>query len=539
MSPSRPRPRNPGRCPAPALVPAPARSRVTRSRRREPRPIRRTGPPPRRRLAEPEPRPRRGPQPRLAARARREPRSDPVPARSTRRPRAWSRRPGQGLHPRSAAAPRPAARCRGRPSFRFRLPSGSRARLRWTVRRSPNPTERARTWLRRALVVTGRLSRRFGRNGSGQGFRISLDGRDRQDLGHGFGHGRDCRLGLDRRLGRARRDRLDHRDGFRLLAELGSLGDDLGDQLLGLAAGGAVADGDDADMVLADQVLEVLLGLGAPVLGRVRVDHPLFEQVAVAVEHRDLAAGAEAGVDRQDDLRRDRRLEQQAAEVPGEDVDGVPLGQLGQVAADLALHAGQEQAVEGVDGRRRGRTRRGGAPPAAGDGRAPPSRSGRETVELDLQRPFLVASVDRQHAVGRDVRDRLGIVEVVAIFEPFALGDLGLVGDDLAGLPDHPADRVAHGGQLADRLGEDVAHPFEDLLDRVELLLGIERTPGPAALQVGQGLVAVPDPQGQRFEAPCRGPPTPWSSSWACREDRGLRAAWGYRPRGSPRRARR
>ena len=40
------------------------------------------------------------------------------------------------------------------------------------------------------------------------------------------------------------------------LAELGPLGDDLGDQLFGLPAGRAVADGDDADLVLADQVLE-------------------------------------------------------------------------------------------------------------------------------------------------------------------------------------------------------------------------------------------------------------------------------------------
>ena len=52
------------------------------------------------------------------------------------------------------------------------------------------------------------------------------------------------------------------------LAELRPLGDDLGDQLLGLAAGGAVADGDDADLVLADQVLEEDLGLGPAVLGR-------------------------------------------------------------------------------------------------------------------------------------------------------------------------------------------------------------------------------------------------------------------------------
>ena len=104
-------------------------------------------------------------------------------------------------------------------------------------------------------------------------------------------------------------------------------------------------------------------------------------------------------------------------------------------------------------------------------------------LELDLERPFLVAPVDRQDAVGRDVGDRLGVVEVVAVLEPLALGDLGLGRDDLAGLPDDAADRVADGGQLADRLGQDVADPFEDLLGGVELLLGVERTPAAAAVR--------------------------------------------------------
>ena len=172
-------------------------------------------------------------------------------------------------------------------------------------------------------------------------------------------------------------------------AELDSLGDDLGDQLLGLAAGGAVADGDDADLVLADQVLEEDLGLRPAVLGRVRVDHALVEQVAAAVEHRHLAAGPEPGVDRQHDLLGDRRLKQQAAQVLGEDLDGVLLGHLGQVAADLALHAGQDQAVEGVD--------RGGAEELglgmalerklAEEQRA--SRSGRETSSRTLSGPSL------------------------------------------------------------------------------------------------------------------------------------------------------
>ena len=96
--------------------------------------------------------------------------------------------------------------------------------------------------------------------------------------------------------------------------------------------------------------------------------------------------------------------------------------------------------------------------------------SGAGDLELDLERPFLVAAVDRQDAMRRDVRDRLGVVEIIAVLQALAFGNLGLGGDDLAGLPDDPADRVADRGHLADGLGEDVADPFEDLLGRVEFL---------------------------------------------------------------------
>ena len=81
------------------------------------------------------------------------------------------------------------------------------------------------------------------------------------------------------------------------------------------------------------------------------IDDRLVEEVAATVEHSDLATRAESGIDGQDDLLGNRRLEQQAAQVLGEDVDGVLLGTVGQVAADLSLHAGQDQPVEGIDRR--------------------------------------------------------------------------------------------------------------------------------------------------------------------------------------------
>ena len=203
------------------------------------------------------------------------------------------------------------------------------------------------------------------------------------------------------------------------------------------------------------------------------IDHGLVDQLAAGVEHGDLAAVLEPGIDGQHDLLGDRRLEQQAAQVAGEDLDGVLLGGLGQVATDLALHAGQDQPIERVDGGgmeqvvlgmalQRELAEQRGLHVGPGD------------LELDLQRAFLVAAVDRQHAVGRDLRDRLGVFEVIAVFQALALGDLRLAGDDLAGLPDDLADGVADHGHLADRLGEDVADPLQDLLDRVDALLGVD-----------------------------------------------------------------
>ena len=211
--------------------------------------------------------------------------------------------------------------------------------------------------------------------------------------------------------------------------------DQIGDELLGLAAAGAVADGDDGDLVLADELFELRLASAAFCFW-LRVDHRVFEQLAGLVEHRDLAAGAEAGVDGQHLLAADRRLEQQAAQVAGEDVDGVLLGALGQFAADLALQAGQERA---------GRAR----PSMTSDqnSRCGWSASGemvlrdlvgqcRHPSRCDLQDVRLLAAVDRQHAVRRDVLDRLLEVEVGSNSLPFPSGTLVLHRGDQPGVPE-------------------------------------------------------------------------------------------------------
>ena len=228
------------------------------------------------------------------------------------------------------------------------------------------------------------------------------------------------------------------------------------------------------------------------------INDGLVEHIAAGIEHGDLTAGSEPWIDRHHDLLGDWWLQQQPAQILGEDFDGVFLGGFGQIAANLAFHARQDQTVEGVERR---------CAEELGVGMAVQRKLtdkhsfeiGPRYIESDLERTFLVATIDRQNSMRRDLRDRLGVVKIVPILEPLPLGNFGLAGDDLAGLPDDLADGIAHRGHLADGFREDVADPFEHLLDRFEALFGVDEFLC-RRRQVGQGLVAGPDPEGERFQ---------------------------------------
>ena len=172
---------------------------------------------------------------------------------------------------------------------------------------------------------------------------------------------------------------------------------------------------------------------------------------------------------------------------------------LGQVATHLALEAGHEQAVQRVD---RGLVERVGVRVAI-QRKLPQDRAFEilpGNFQLHLQRAFLVAAIDRQHAMRRNVAHGLGVFEVVAIFQALTFGEVfALGGDDLARFPDGAADGFADDRQLVDRLGQDVADAFEHALDGLQPLLGRDEL-GRRGVQVRQGLIAVPDAQGQGFE---------------------------------------
>ena len=105
------------------------------------------------------------------------------------------------------------------------------------------------------------------------------------------------------------------------------------DQLLGLAAGGAVADGDQLDPVLRDQLRELGLRAAHVVLaaGRDRRSS-VASSLPVRVDHRDLHAGADAGIEPHRRARAGGRGQQQVLEIAGEDVDRLVLGALAQLA---------------------------------------------------------------------------------------------------------------------------------------------------------------------------------------------------------------
>ena len=126
--------------------------------------------------------------------------------------------------------------------------------------------------------------------------------------------------------------------------------DQIGEEILGVAAGRAVADDDHGELVLLDHFQHLLPGFAAAVGLAHQIDHALAEQVAELVERRQLAAAAKTGIDRQQAVVVDRRLQEQVAKILGEHAHRVRLGVVGQLAADFALQAGQNQAAERVAG---------------------------------------------------------------------------------------------------------------------------------------------------------------------------------------------
>ena len=243
------------------------------------------------------------------------------------------------------------------------------------------------------------------------------------------------------------------------------LGNELRDDFLGLAAGGAVADDDGVDAVLLDEAGELALGAGDVVARLGGVDHAVVEQFAGLVHDGDLAAGAVARIEREHAGAAHGACREQALKVLGKDVDGLGLGANGELGAGLALQRGGHQALVtiGDGGVKDGREDALASGPTAAEACR---GSGAVDVHAHAELALALTAVDSQHTVVGYTAQRL-IIAVVRLVGGL-LGGVGGLDDDVGGVLRKGAQIGDVLGVLGHRLGHDVCRAGERLLGRVE-----------------------------------------------------------------------
>ena len=274
-------------------------------------------------------------------------------------------------------------------------------------------------------------------------------------------------------------------------------GDELRDDFLGLAAGGAVADDDGVDAVLLDEAGELALGAGDVVARLGGVDHAVVEQLAGLVHDGDLAAGAVARIEREHAGAAHGARREQALEILGKDVDGLGLGADGEFGAGLALQRGGHEALVAVgdggieDGSKHALTAGPTASEACRGG-------GAVDVHAHAELALALTAIDSQHAVVGYTAQRL-VIAVVRLVGGL-LGGVGGLDDDIGGVLRKGAQVGDVLGVLGYRFGHDVGGTGERLFGRVEagLIIDVYRG-GVERAALGRGL--HDDHVGERLQA--------------------------------------
>ena len=264
-------------------------------------------------------------------------------------------------------------------------------------------------------------------------------------------------------------------------------GDEVRRELLRLVGGGAVADGEQRDVMARDEVEHGLRGRRALRLALRDLEHAVREHAACRVDDGHLAARAVAGIEPHDDAARERRLQEELSEIRAEDMDGLRLCVLRELAADLALERGEEQAFLAVRERRAQLVREDGAAAVEMgeelvDGRLVVD------VEADAQESFLLAAVDGEDAVRGQRAHGLRVVRVHE--ERLRLLALRRVRAELraqrASLPEALAHLAAQARVLRGRLRDDVARAGECVLRGRHALGRVDEGGG-----VGEGIAVA------------------------------------------------
>lgn len=248
-----------------------------------------------------------------------------------------------------------------------------------------------------------------------------------------------------------------------------------------------------------DQRADEPLRLGDLVVRRRRIGDRHLQQLAGGVDDRQLAAGAVRRIDAEHDMAAHRRLQQQAAQIGGEDADRVLLRPLRQLRAHLALDRRRDEPLvrvlddggQHVPNRRRDALAERMAEDMVMDARC-------RNVQPDAQHLLALAAVDRERAVRRQLAQRLLIV-VVHLVHRFRsrLPDLGADDALLRGELARPG---ADAGVVGDALGDDVHRALERFLRR--LRAGLARD---VLARLGERLALArlrEQPVGQRLQPP-------------------------------------
>jgi hypothetical protein len=195
------------------------------------------------------------------------------------------------------------------------------------------------------------------------------------------------------------------------------------------------------------------------------IDHRAFEELAGVVYHRDLAAGADARVDRQRGQHAGGRRKQQVLEILAEYFDRLFI----RAVLQFEPHFGLDRRVEEPVVRIRDSLLQVRHPfPGRPDHLRAQPRQRLFFLQLDLEgeHAFLCAAADREHPMRRDFAGGFAILRVHL---ELAFGVLdsfdGAAGDDSVG--HHlAADRLAKRRVLADPLRDNVPGAFERFLFR-------------------------------------------------------------------------
>lgn len=124
--------------------------------------------------------------------------------------------------------------------------------------------------------------------------------------------------------------------------------EDIGDEAVCFARGGAVTDGDKADIVLSDQFQEDIFGVLQIFAWRCGEDGFAGEKLSCAVDDCQFAPCAESGVDADGDVLSCGCCHEQIVEISGEDINGLSVGFFAMLLQNGGFCGGAEQALEAI-----------------------------------------------------------------------------------------------------------------------------------------------------------------------------------------------